>query len=292
MKLVTPTENLHARLGEFKALRLICESGFDGVDYSLFHLNGRDGDDCALNRPGYKEHIKRARGIIGEYGVTFEQAHAPFPSQLEKNVAYNTKMLDILKRSIEVAGLADAKMIVIHPAFYKHRSVEKNTAFFNKLMPYARDYGVKIAIENVWGCDRRSRIVPNIAGSRSDTMLKLLEGLDPRYFTVCIDVGHCGLVGEKPEDMIRALGGKTGCFHIHDNDNKQDLHNLPYTIKMDWDPILEAIADTGYSGCFTLEADRFFYNMPDELLPDAVRFMNTVGRNMIKRIGEMKERNG
>ena len=292
MKLVTPTETVHARLGELNGIRLICESGFDGIDYSMFHMNGRNGADCRLNAPDYKEHIKKVKSVADSYGVTFEQSHAPFPSQRETDVIYNKKMLDILARSAEISAMLGIEMMVVHPAFYKRHPLEKNIDFFNKIEHLASDNGIKIAIENVWGADKRGNIVPNIAGARSDTLKALLDSLDCRYFTACVDVGHCGLVGEKPEDMIRAMGERIGCFHIHDNDNKEDLHTLPYTVKLDWEAILRAIADTGYSGNFTLEADRFFAGMPEDLLPDAMRFMASTGREMIKRIEEMKAENG
>ena len=292
MKLVTPTETIHARLGEFNGIRLICESGFDGIDYSMFHMNGRNGADCRLNAPDYKEHIKKVKSIADSYSVTFEQSHAPFPSQREKDVIYNKKMLDILARCAEISAMLGIGMMVVHPAFYKHHPLEKNIDFFNKIEHLASDNGIKIAIENVWGADKRGNIVPNITGARSDSLNALLDSLDCRYFTACVDVGHCGLVGEKPENMIKAIGERIGCFHIHDNDNKEDLHTLPYTVKIDWEAVLRAIADTGYSGNFTFEADRFFAGMPDDLLPDALKFMAAAGRSMIKRIEEMKAENG
>ena len=291
MKLVTPTETLHARIGEFNAVRLICESGFDGIDYSMFHMNGRDGADCRLNQPGYREHIKKVRSVAESYGVTFEQSHAPFPSQREKDVIYNSKMLDLLSRSAEISAMLGVKMMVVHPVFYKRRPLEKNIDFFNKIERLASENGIRIAIENVWGADKRGNPVPNISGSRSDTLKALIDSLDCRYFTACVDVGHCGLVGEKPWKMIRNMGDRIGCFHIHDNDNKSDLHTLPYTAKLDWDAVFGAVADIGYAGSFTFEADRFFINMPEELLPDALKFMASTGRAMIRKIEEMKAKN-
>ena len=292
MKLVTPTETIHARLGELNGIRLICESGFDGIDYSMFHMNGRNSADCRLNSSGYREHIKNVKSVADRYGVTFEQSHAPFPSQRENDAIYNNKMFDILARCAEISAMLGIEMMVVHPAFYKRHPLEKNIDFFNKIEHIASENGIKIAIENVWGADRRGNIVPSIAGARSDTLKALIDSLDCRYFTACVDVGHCGLVGEKPEDMIRKMSGRIGCFHIHDNDNREDIHTLPYTVKLDWDAILRAIADIGYAGNFTLEADRFFANMPEDLLPDALKFMVATGRSMIKRIEEMKAENG
>ncbi len=288
MKLVTQTNGVRVRLGEMRGIRLLCESGFDALDYSMFHIRGMRDDGSVINNSQYKDHARGLLRLADSYGLTFAQSHAPFPVQREKDKLFNEKMKDVIKRSIEFAGLIDAGIIVIHPAYYKHKRFERNMEFFLGLEPYARDYGVKIAIENTWVCDRKGRIIPDILCSRSAEFKKVIDCLDSRYFTACIDVGHSGLVGERADNLIREMGRRTGCFHIHDNDGREDLHTLPYTSKLGWDLILKAIADTGYSGCFTLEADSFFMNLPDEAIPAALKLMEITGRSMIKKINSFR----
>ena len=43
-------------------------------------------------------------------------------------------------------------------------------------------------------------------------------------------------------------------LHIHDNNLHDDLHRIPLTVKMDYEPILAALAEVNYGGVFTLEA--------------------------------------
>jgi sugar phosphate isomerase/epimerase len=288
MKLATQTNGVRLRLGELRGIRLLCESGFDALDYSMFHMKDRDESSKALNGPQYREYAKDLLRITGEYGISFCQSHAPFPSQREKDTLYNEKMMDILKRSIEFAGLLDAGIIVIHPSYYKHRAFLKNMEFFLKLEPYARDYGVKIAIENTWVCDKKGRIIPDIFCSLSGEFKKAMDALDNKYFTACIDVGHSGLVGEYADKLIREMGARTGCYHIQDNNGREDLHTLPYTSGLNWDLILKAIAETGYEGAFTLEADNFFINLPDAAIPAALKLMEITGRSMIERINDFR----
>ena len=56
MKLVTQTDVISQRLGDEAAVRIICESGFDGIDYSMFDMKN---DDCILNTAEYKNHLKK-----------------------------------------------------------------------------------------------------------------------------------------------------------------------------------------------------------------------------------------
>lgn len=285
MKLVNQTEQISKRLGDEAAVRIICESGFDGLDYSMFCMSE---DDCVLNTSEYKNHIKKIAALAASYGVTFEQAHAPFPSARDGKPEYNEPMFEKLKRSLEIAGMLDAKICVVHPVQFRESQFEQNMELYHRLEPYAADYGVKIALENMWGwSEELHRIVPNVCSVAED-FNRYVDALDPAHFTACLDLGHCGLVGDNAGAMIRQMGSRLGCLHIHDNDNFNDSHTLPYTSEMDWDDILHALGEIDYQGHFTYEADYFLKKFPDDLLPACERFMHDVGRSMMKKIEEYR----
>lgn len=281
MKLVTQTEVLSNRFGDETAVRILCESGFDGIDFSMFAIKE---DDSILNTADYKNHIKKLIDIAGSYGVTFEQAHAPFPSAKDGDSEYDAWIFGRLTRALEISGMLDAKICVVHPVQFKENQFEKNMELYHKLEPYAADYGVKIALENMWGWNNETkRIVPNVCSVAED-FNRYVDSLDPAHFTACLDLGHCGLVGENAGDMIREMGSRIGCLHIHDNDNVNDSHVLPYTSEMDWDDILHALGEIDYKGNFTYESDYFLKKFPDDLLPACEKFMHDVGRSMMKKI--------
>lgn len=285
MKLVTQTEVLAERLSDESAVKIICESGFDGIDYSMFRMS-EDGD--LLNTPSYKEHIKEIKKIAESYSVTFEQSHAPFPPVREDDDEYTRKTIEKVKRALEIAGMLDAKICVVHPCSFKENQFEKNMELYHYLESYAKDYGVKIALENMWGWnDKTKRIVPNVCSVAED-FNRYIDAVNPEHFTACLDLGHCGLVGEDCATMIRDMGSRIGCLHIHDNDHLHDSHTLPYLSKMDWDSILKALADINYPGNFTYEADSFLRLFPDSMLGECEKFMCGIGRKMIEKINEYK----
>lgn len=286
MKLVTQTEVLSARLGDEKAVRIICESGFEGIDYSMFRMSA---DNDLLNTSAYKEHIKEIKKIAESYDVPFEQSHAPFPPVREDDKEYSERTMEKVKRAIEIAGMLEAKICVVHPCVFSENQFEHNMEMYHTLEPYAKDAGIKLALENMWGWDKiRNSIVPNVCSTAED-FNRYVDALNPESFTACLDLGHCGLVGENTASMIRDMGKRIGCVHIHDNDNIHDSHTLPYLSKMDWDSILKAFADIDYSGNFTYEADSFLRLFPNEMLPACERFMHDVGVEMIKKINGYKD---
>lgn len=285
MKLVTQTEVLSARLGDEKAVRIICESGFEGIDYSMFRMSD---DNDLLNTSTYKEHIKEIKKIAESYGIPFEQSHAPFPPVREGDEEYSERTMEKVKRAIEIAGMLEAKICVVHPCVFSENQFEHNMEMYHTLEPYAKAAGVKLALENMWGWDKiRNSIVPNVCSTAED-FNRYVDALNPERFTACLDLGHCGLVGENAASMIRDMEKRIGCVHIHDNDNIHDSHTLPYLSKMDWESILKAFADIDYSGNFTYEADGFLRMYPDEMLPACERFMRDVGVEMIKKINGYK----
>lgn len=285
MKLVTQTEVLAERLGGESAVKIICESGFDGIDFSMFCMSD---DNNLLNTPSYKEYIKELKRIADGYSVPFEQSHAPFPPVRENDDEYSRKTIEKVKRALEIAGMLDAKICVVHPCVFKENQFEKNMELYHYLEPYAKDYGVKIALENMWGWDDRlNRIVPNVCSTAEDFNC-YVDAVNPENFTACLDLGHCGLVGEDCASMIRDMGSRLGCLHIHDNDFIHDSHQLPYLSKMDWDSILRALADINYSGNFTYEADSFLRLFPDSMLVECEKFMCGIGRKMIEKLNEYK----
>ncbi len=280
MKLVAHTEAVSPRLGDEAAVRIICESGFDGIDYSMFFM---DEDDNILERENFRKHVKNLRNMAAVYGVTFEQAHAPFPSMREGNDEYNKKLDYKLKRALEVAGMLDAKICVVHPVQFSTDQKARNIELYKNLEPYARDFGVKIALENMWGRDS-DRIVPNVCSVASE-FNDYFDSLESDAFTCCLDLGHCGLVGEDAASMIREMGNRRlGALHVHDNDHLHDSHTLPYLMKMDWDSILKALGEIDYKGHFTYEAANFVAGFPEDLIPACMRFAHDVGRSMMRKV--------
>lgn len=285
MILSTQTDVAGQRFGEEKTLRWICEAGFDAVDYSMFHMKD---DDCILNSSDYEKRVAELKKIVDGYGKFFNQAHAPFPSYRVNDDEYNKKIFPRIARSIEIAGMLGVKNIVVHPTDFGKGSEENlklNAEYYNRLQPYCKETGVKIAVENMFGRDKlRGYICPNIC-SLGNEFNKMMDMLDPEYFTVCIDIGHAGLVGTTAPELIREIGhDRLGCLHVHDNNYKEDKHLPPYFCNLDWEEITQALADVKYKGDFTFEADNLFRRYPEELMPEAYRLLHSIGRDLISRI--------
>lgn len=287
MKIATQTECLMGRYPMDRVIDKIAAAGFDHIDYSLFSLPAQP--DHPLRQADYKEYLEKLRIHARDAGVSFHQAHAPFPShypnaQIGSDMAaYNDTIEQYLQLAIEAAGRLGCAQIVVHPVSFgseKARQTEWNLQMYRRLGKTAREFGTRIAVENMFGRSKGRTIIPNVCsyGEELAAFYDLLG--DRETFTVCLDIGHCGLVGDTPGGAIRTLGDRLGALHVHDNDYVRDMHQLPMTQLMDWKDITAALREIKYAGVFTLEADYFIRFMADECLDPALRLMAAVARHL------------
>lgn len=282
----TQTHATAERFGLSKAVEMIAKAGFDAIDMSAFD----DPFNDWLYEDGFEPKLMEAKRIAEEMGVYFNQAHSPFPTMRAGDDEYNKIIRPKVLRSFEVAGMLGVENIVVHPVFFPENKKEQNLAMYNELGEYAKRCGVKIALENMWGRDsRRNAIAPNVC-SVAKELAEYYDALDPNRFTVCLDLGHVGLVGEYEDAFIRELGGKRlTCLHVHDNDYIHDSHRAPFTMDLPWDKICKALADIDYQGELTLEADETLFRLPDEMFKAGLDFMYAGASYLAGKIDRYKE---
>lgn len=285
MKISTQTSCTCKKFGLEDGIRRLCEAGFDALDLSLFTMTK---DDCVFNSENYQSQAEKIKNIAAEYGVSFNQAHAPFSFKFGDPELFENIIKPRVLRSVEIAGIVGAKSIIVHPLHhmqYKGNEellFEMNLNYYRMFIPLCEEYGIKIATENMWQRDPiRGYIIEDVC-SRGETLAAMVDALNSiaPVFTACLDLGHCGLTGEEAEDAIRILGrDRLGALHIHDNNYISDTHTLPGLGIMHWPEITDALREIGYRGDFTYEADAFLKGFTNDVIPIALKFMVDIARH-------------
>lgn len=287
MRLSTQTDVLGRTMGEEEALRVLAKAGFDAADVSFFAMTNGNGPWCADN---WRDHAARLRSVAAECGITFGQAHAPFPCKRGEE-PFDTVIRQRILRSMEAAALLGVPRIVVHPFHHlpyadeHERLFEENVAFYRSLMPYCESWGIAVCTENMWQRDENRGYIVDSVCAQPQEFAAMIDAVDSPWMQGCLDIGHCALVGRKPEDCIRALGAKhLHALHVHDVDYLHDSHTVPFEARLEWEPITAALAEVGYAGDMTLEADSFLVRLPEQLLPAGSTLMAQVGRYLIERV--------
>ena len=257
----------------YEVVKLLKDVGFTAYDFSMFNKAWMQlQTNEFLAAEDYIEQAKSFRAYADGLGIVCNQTHAPFPTVAKGNEAYNEYIFPYLVRAIEVSGILGAKVVVIHPC--NNYTAEENAVFYKKLEPYARKAGVKIGVENMWNWNREEGHACAAACSHHDDFKKHLDLLPADVFMACLDIGHAEMFGEETNavKMIETLGDRLQSMHLHDVDKVHDNHSIPFTQKVDYAPIIEALKKIGYQGDITLESATFASVAPKELLPAVARY--------------------
>ena len=199
-----------------------------------------------------------------------------------------TGIKSYLKRAIECTAIAGGQICIIHPD--NNQTPEQNAELYFELLPFAKEHGVKIATENMWNWKANAPTACAAACSHHDDFLKHILAVNDPYFVACLDIGHAEMAGLDTSvyQMAHTLGEHLQALHIHDNDKHGDSHQIPFSMKIDWNMVAKALKEIGYSGHLTLEADSYMRSVgatnEEEVLKGLIELHAAVARldEMIK----------
>ncbi len=159
---------------------------------------------------------------------------------------------------------------------------------FRTCIPFAREYGVKIATETFGAIAQLGGIMDFFGNLDEFQMMynRLCAIEDFKdHFTLCMDTGHTNMCTAhgfpKPSDAIRILGSNITCLHLHDNHTVRDAHMLPGTGNIDWQDVLCALDEIGYKGNYNLEVSLGFFGENPEMIFETAKFGVKIMRNML-----------
>ena len=281
MLISTEIESLRKYGTDKEIIKLLKDSGFTAYDFSMFRPEHYAQDN-------YKEIAQDLRAYADEIGIVCNQTHAPFATARKGNEEYNKAMFPNIVRAIEISGILGAKVCVVHPC--NDYTAEENKVLYESFAPYAKKAGVKIGVENMWNWyawgQRDGHVLP-AACSHQDDYKKHMDLLDKEVFCANVDIGHAEMMhayGTDAVKIIETLGDYMQAMHLHDVDFWNDNHALPFTQKIDFEPIIKALKKINYKGDITLEAAHFFERLPKELMPATARYAAEVAKYFKNRI--------
>ncbi|MBQ3235551.1 MAG: sugar phosphate isomerase/epimerase [Clostridia bacterium] len=277
MKVTIENFPFRQRFGEELGLKAIKDAGFDGVDYSF----NDDGKGNPIDLSNHIEKAKQVKGYLDKYGLICKQAHAPFCLSASDELSLDNKNFSDMVKTFEFASIIGCEIVVVHSIklppeedFYKY-----NYNYYKTLEPYAKKYGVKIAVENL----------VNSIFWRPNILSQFIRQLNSKVFCACIDVGHAMLMGIPPEEYILGMDeGIIGCVHLHDTDGKIDRHWAPYQGIQNWENTVKALVDRGFTGEINLEVIRPFDALPNELQLPFLKYVAEVGKYFAEKFKTLK----
>jgi sugar phosphate isomerase/epimerase len=212
----------------------IREAGFEITSIGL----GREEE---FVRKGDKDAMA---DLVRSEGLFIEYAHAPeddcnnlwSPSEGERGtaVAAYASSIDFCRRN-------RISMVVLHISRSKGKGPAPQNRHglraMEKLVKYAEDSNVKIAVENT----QEPHYLDYVFSSLQSPCLRF-----------CYDSSHDFLYSPEPCSLLRKWGHLLATTHLSDNDGTQDRHWLPGEGIIRWDEMKNSFPRT-YDGTLNLE---------------------------------------
>lgn len=287
------------------SMKRLKDVGFEAIDYNIDHvinpakyLKGEDEAPLTkLTREEFIEHYRPMKEAAEEQGIVFSQMHAPFPLYFDGRPDFNDFLFEVVSNIIAVCDFVNCRALVVHPyvsgSGNKEHEFEVNFALYRRLIPVAKQYSVKICLENI------PRWLPNghiISGCCCDPdeacyyIDSLNEEAGEDIFGFCFDVGHANITARDIKNDIKILGKRVTILHIHDNNTTNDQHFIPYTCFLngkqatDWDGFLAGLRESGYEGTLSFETYSGLNKFPEPLRDDVLRLICSIGKYFRSRL--------
>ncbi|MFJ4841107.1 sugar phosphate isomerase/epimerase family protein [Streptomyces sp. NPDC088746] len=255
------------------ALGLLADLGYDGVGLTLdhMHLDPLAPDLAARTRQVARTLTGLGLGVTVETGARYvlDPRRKHGPSLLDPDPDARAARTGLLVRAVEVATDLGAHAVhcfsgVTPPDTSTDTAWQRLAQALDPVLEASDRAGVPLAVEPEPG-----HLLATLAGFHH---LRTLLG-DPGPLGLTLDIGHCQcLEPASPVDCVKEAG--PWLRHVQIEDMRRGAHeHLPFGDgEIDFPPVLEALASTGYSGLTVVELPRHSHAGP-ELARSSIDFL-------------------
>ena len=187
------------------AFAFIKDCGFDTLDLNIDHAlssakisKGEASDFTDQSIEQMLEYYRPVKEATAKYGITIAMAHAIFPLHCPANPVFDQYLVQVLIKQFAVCRYLGIPALVVHPITHanRDREWELNMKLYTQLIPYAKEYGVKVCLENMfdWIGSHGVRRACADADEACRYIDTLNEMAGEELFGFCYDVGHANLL--------------------------------------------------------------------------------------------------
>ena len=255
------------------ALGLLADLGYDGVGLTLdhMHLDPLAPDLVARTRQVARRLAGLGLGVTVETGARYvlDPRRKHGPSLLDPDPDARAARTALLLRAVEVAADLGAHAVhcfsgITPPDTTSDTAWQRLTGALSPVLEASRHADVPLAVEPEPG-----HLLATLADFHH---LRTLLG-DPGPLGLTLDIGHCQcLEPSSPVDCVKEAA--PWLRHVQIEDMRRGVHeHLPFGDgEIDFPPVLEALAATGYAGLTVVELPRHSHAGP-ELARHSIDFL-------------------
>ncbi|MET7366377.1 sugar phosphate isomerase/epimerase family protein [Streptomyces sp. NPDC005566] len=257
------------------ALGLLADLGYDGVGLTLdhMHLDPLAPDLVARTRHVAHRLVELGLDVTVETGARYvlDPRRKHGPSLLDPDPEARAARTALLVRAVDIAADLGAHAVhcfsgITPPGTTTDTAWQRLTDALAPVLDAATRTGIPLAIEPEPG-----HLLATLADFHH---LRTRLG-DPEPLGLTLDIGHCQcLEPAPPVDCVKAAA--PWLRHVQIEDMRRGVHeHLPFGDgEIDFPPVLEALAATGYGGLTVVELPRHSHAGP-ELARTSLEFLRS-----------------
>lgn len=182
-----------------------------------------------------EEQLKYAR----KKGLNIIFAHLGYQNINDIWIEQETNIVERYKNDIKICHENNIPMVVMHITSKSEAPMYNETGLkrIKEVCDYAKTLNIKVAFENT-----------KIKGYQE----YIIENINNLNVGICFDSGHCH-AHFKDEFDFNKFKNRIFAVHLHDNDQSDDQHLLPFDGTIDWNKTIKKLKDNNYNGPITLE---------------------------------------
>jgi len=226
-----------------------------------------DSDNWFIARPEHE--LLTIKKLLQDAGLSISGAH--FLQMLPDKGQPPDAIYQMHERLVDIASFMGIKNLTTHIAWRLHSAflgIDHNDEelysdsleSYRHLCNQAKTKGIRITIETA--CQNWPWLDEN-----PERLISFIQEVGADNLGICLDSGHCHIVGIDIPKAVRTFGSYFWETHFHDNFgcqdlefSKCDLHNPVGIGTIDWRQIIWAMLEIGYSGAITFEQLDFLTN--------------------------------
>ena len=211
--------------------------------FRLAGIAGYDGVEIMVTADRQTQDAAHLRSLSRDYDLPILAIHAPV--LLATQLVWGTSPAAKLEKSAALATAVGASTVVVHPPFRWQALYSRQ--FERHVDAVAADYGVEVAVENMFGVRVAGREVRAYGPSPFPT------DLDVRAMT--LDFSHAAMAGRDGLEFALAMGPRLRHIHLCDGlgGSLLDEHLIPGHGSQPVASVLSYLATTGWNGSIVAE---------------------------------------
>lgn len=236
-----------------------------GIELQSYGLKG------VSSPPAWEEKIKQHKRIIENFSGRIS-VHGPFVGirQTHRDYFLKEAVKKRMQLTFEMAKELKPEILVFHSGIIGDIKrwdlvdfwFEETTNFWKEEIKKYENEGIKIVIEN-------------LVEESPDILIKLCDGVNSRFFALCLDIGHMNVFSElSPSKWAKTMDKRLQYIHLHDNNGENDEHLPVGKGNIDFDSFFDSLKNRD-NIIIALELDN---STPEEKMENLIEVMNKYSR--------------